>query len=176
MKAKIATIAALCAMLEMILAPQQMIESGRYAISLCAELIIPSLFPFFVLSGLLNRLGFATAAARRLVKPAASLYGISGAGATAFFMGLVGGYPLGAAYIADMRRQGLVSLEEAERLMGFCSNSGPAFLVGSIGAGVFGSARPGVGLHIIHILEYDFNYFGLLAHLFPPKNHALSIE
>ena len=46
MKAKIATIAALCAMLEMILAPQQMIESGRYALSLCAELIIPSLFPF----------------------------------------------------------------------------------------------------------------------------------
>ena len=67
-------------------------------------------------------------------------------------MGLVGGYPLGAAYIADMRRQGLVSLEEAERLMGFCSNSGPAFLVGSIGAGVFGSARLGVGLYIIHVL------------------------
>lgn len=152
MKAKIATIAALCAMLEMILAPQQMIESGRYALSLCAELIIPSLFPFFVLSGLLNRLGFAAAAARRLAKPAAGLYGISGAGATAFFMGLVGGYPLGAAYIADMRRQGLVSIDEAERLMGFCSNSGPAFLIGSIGAGVFGSARLGVGLYIIHIL------------------------
>ena len=152
MKAKIATIAALCAMLEMILAPQQMIDSGRYALSLCAELIIPSLFPFFVLSGLLNRLGFAAAAARRLAKPAARLYGISGAGATAFFMGLVGGYPLGAAYIADMRRQGLVSIDEAERLMGFCSNSGPAFLIGSIGAGVFGSARLGVGLYIIHIL------------------------
>ena len=152
MKAKIATIAALCAMLEMILAPQQMIDSGRYALSLCAELIIPSLFPFFVLSGLLNRLGFAASAARRLAKPAARLYGISGAGATAFFMGLVGGYPLGAAYIADMRRQGLVSIDEAERLMGFCSNSGPAFLIGSIGAGVFGSARLGVGLYIIHIL------------------------
>ena len=151
MKAKIATIAALCAMLEMILAPQQMIESGRYALSLCAELIIPSLFPFFVLSGLLNRLGFAAAIARQLAKPAARLYGVSGAGATAFFMGIVGGYPLGAAYIADMRRQGLVSLEEAERLMGFCSNSGPAFL-GSIGAGVFGSARLGVGLYIIHVL------------------------
>lgn len=99
MKAKIATIAALCAMLEMILAPQQMIESGRYALSLCAELIIPSLFPFFVLSGLLNRLGFAAAIARQLAKPAARLYSVSGAGATAFFMGLVGGYPLGAAYI-----------------------------------------------------------------------------
>lgn len=152
MKAKIAIIAALCAMVEMILASQQMIDSGRYALRLCAELIIPSLFPFFVLSGLLNRLGFASRLARRLAKPAQRIYGISGAGATALFMGLLGGYPLGAAYIADMRRQGLVGREEAERLIGFCSNSGPAFLVGSIGAGVFGSARLGMLLYLIHIL------------------------
>lgn len=69
-----------------------------------------------------------------------------------FSWGLWAATRWGAAYIADMRRQGLVSLEEAERLMGFCSNSGPAFLVGSIGAGVFGSARLGVGLYIIHVL------------------------
>ena len=37
--------------------------------------------------------------------------------------------------------------------MGFCNNSGPAFLIGSIGAGVFGSARLGLGLYIIHILS-----------------------
>lgn len=153
MKGKIAVTAALCALLEMILAPQQMIDSARYALRLCAELIIPSLFPFFVVSGLLNRLGFSARLAGRLSRPAARLYGISGAGATALFMGLIGGYPLGAAYIADMRRQGLISAEEGERLMGFCNNSGPAFLIGSIGAGVFGSARLGLGLYIIHILS-----------------------
>ena len=153
MKGKIAITAALCALLEMILAPQQMIDSARYALRLCAELIIPSLFPFFVVSGLLNRLGFSARLAGRLSRPAARLYGISGAGATALFMGLIGGYPLGAAYIADMRRQGLISAEEGERLMGFCNNSGPAFLIGSIGAGVFGSARLGLGLYIIHILS-----------------------
>ena len=153
MKGKIAVTAALCALLEMILAPQQMIDSARYALRLCAELIIPSLFPFFVVSGLLNRLGFSARLAGRLSRPAARLYGISGAGATALFMGLIGGYPLGAAYIADMRRQGLISAEEGERLMGFCNNSGPAFLIGSIGAGVFGSAKLGLGLYIIHILS-----------------------
>lgn len=153
MKGKIAVTAALCALLEMILAPQQMIDSARYALRLCAELIIPSLFPFFVVSGLLSRLGFSARLAGRLSRPAARLYGISGAGATALFMGLIGGYPLGAAYIADMRRQGLISAEEGERLMGFCNNSGPAFLVGSIGAGVFGSAKLGLGLYIIHILS-----------------------
>lgn len=153
MKGKIAVTAALCALLEMILAPQQMIDSARYALRLCAELIIPSLFPFFVVSGLLNRLGFSARLAGRLSRPAARLYGISGAGATALFMGLIGGYPLGAAYIADMRRQGLISAEEGERLMGFCNNSGPAFLIGSIGAGVFGSASLGLGLYIIHILS-----------------------
>lgn len=153
MKGKIAVTAALCALLEMILAPQQMIDSARYALRLCAELIIPSLFPFFVVSGLLSRLGFSARLAGRLSRPAARLYGISGAGATALFMGLIGGYPLSAAYIADMRRQGLISVEEGERLMGFCNNSGPAFLIGSIGAGVFGSARLGLGLYIIHILS-----------------------
>lgn len=153
MKGKIAVTAALCALLEMILAPQQMIDSARYALRLCAELIIPSLFPFFVVSGLLNRLGFSARLAGRISRPAARLYGISGAGATALFMGLIGGYPLGAAYIADMRRQGLISAEEGERLMGFCNNSGPAFLIGSIGAGVFGSARLGLWLYIIHILS-----------------------
>ena len=153
MKGKIAVTAALCALLEIMLASQQMIESGRYALRLCAELIIPSLFPFFVISGLLNRLGFAAGLGKKLARPASLLYGISGAGATALFMGLIGGYPLGAAYIADMRRQGLICLDEAERLMGFCSNSGPAFLVGSIGMGVFGSPRLGLGLYIIHILS-----------------------
>ena len=103
-------LAVLCCFSALLLLPEVSAQAARDAMLLCAQTLIPSLFPFFVLSGLLNRLGFATAAARRLVKPAASLYGISGAGATAFFMGLVGGYPLGAAYIADMRRQGLVSL------------------------------------------------------------------
>ena len=79
------------------------------------------------------------------------LYGISGAGASALFIGLTGGYPAGAAYIAELEISGAVTPREAERLLAFCNNSGPAFLVGAVGVGVFHSVRAGLLLYAVHI-------------------------
>ena len=60
---------------------------------------------------------------------------------------------MGAAYIAEMFGSGTISKEEAERLLGFCNNSGPAFIVGAVGAGIFGSPSVGLALYGIHILS-----------------------
>ena len=46
-----------------------------------------------------------------------------------------------------------IGKEEAERLLGFCNNSGPAFIVGAVGAGIFGSPSVGLALYGIHILS-----------------------
>ncbi len=151
MNNKLAIMAALCAMAAMIGASSQVISSCRYGLQLCVELILPSLFPFFVVSILLSRLGFPAMLGRLLAPAAAKLFRISGEGASAFLIGLTGGYPLGAAYIADMEKSGAVSTEEAERLLAFCNNSGPAFIIGAVGLGVFGSAKAGLTLYLIHI-------------------------
>ena len=119
---------------------------------MCARLLIPSLFPFFVLSGFLNRLGLPGLLGSLLAPFASRLFGVSGAGASALLIGLTGGYPAGAAYIADMAKSGSVSKQEAERLLGFCNNSGPAFIVGAVGIGVFGSVKIGLILYGVHIL------------------------
>ena len=153
MKNKLAVIAALCALICLITASAQVIESARYALSLCAELILPSLFPFFVLCGLLSRLGLPAYLGRLLSPAAARLFRVSGAGASALFVGLTGGYPMGAAYIADMHRDGLISAHEAEQLLAFCNNSGPAFIMGAVGVGVFGSIKIGLLLYLAHILS-----------------------
>ena len=153
MKNRIAVFASLCGLFCLMFASPQVIGCARDALKLCAELILPSLFPFFVLSILLSKLGLP-AALGRLLSPAASrLFGVSGAGASALFIGLCGGYPMGAAYIAEMAASGAVSREEAERLLGFCNNSGPAFIVGAVGAGIFGSSAVGLALYGIHILS-----------------------
>ena len=151
MNNKLAIMAALCAMAAMIGASSQVISSCRCGLQLCVELILPSLFPFFVVSILLSRLGFPAMLGRLLAPAAAKLFRISGEGASAFLIGLTGGYPLGAAYIADMEKSGAVSTEEAERLLAFCNNSGPAFIIGAVGLGVFGSAKAGLTLYLIHI-------------------------
>jgi hypothetical protein len=91
-------------------------DACREALEMCARLLVPSLFPFFVLSGYLNRVGLPGLLGRIIAPFAARLFGVSGAGASAFVMGLLGGYPAGAAYIADMERSGSVTAREAERL------------------------------------------------------------
>lgn len=153
MKQKLSVFAALILGAALIIYSQQALESARYALGLCAQMIVPSLFPFFVVSMLLSRLGLPGYLGRALAKPASRLFGVSGAGASAFIMGLCGGYPLGAAYIADMVKEGSVSPEEGGRLLGFCNNSGPAFIIGVIGTGVFSSSGIGLYLYGVHILS-----------------------
>ena len=98
-------------------------------------------------------LGAVDALARRLAPAAARLFGVSGAGAAVFLLGLSGGYPLGAASIRALYRDGLLQKDEAEHLLAFCDNSGPAFAVGALGVGVFGSAGWGMLLWGIHAIS-----------------------
>lgn len=151
MKNKLAVFAALCALFTLTAASGQAIQGCREGLRLCVELILPSLFPFFVLSALLGKLGLPAALGHALSPLAEKLFHVSGAGCTAFFMGLLGGFPLGAAYIADLAESGAVSDEEAGRLLAFCNNSGPAFFLGALGTGVFASARLGLLLYGVHI-------------------------
>lgn len=153
MKNRLSLLICICGFAALALASAQVIERCRYALELCMELILPSLFPFFVLSGMLNQLGLPGFLGRLLAPAASRIYGISGAGASALFVGLTGGYPLGAAYIADMERSGAVTSREGERLLAFCNNSGPAFIIGAVGAGAFHSSAAGFFLYGVHILS-----------------------
>lgn len=151
MKNRLAVFAALCGLFVMIAASEQAVQSCREGLALCVELILPSLFPFFVLSGLLSRLGLPALLGEKLSGIAEKAFHVSGAGCTALFMGLLGGYPLGAAYIVDLTEQGAVTEAEASRLLAFCNNSGPAFFIGVLGTGVFGSVRYGLLLYAAHV-------------------------
>lgn len=152
MRERLAVTGSLCALSALIFASDQVIDSCRYALSLCCELIIPSLFPFFLISILMNRLGLPRMLGRLVSPLSRIMFGVSGAGGTAFILGLCGGYPLGAAYIADMFEAGNISRDEGERLLGFCNNSGPAFLIGAIGTGLFSSVKAGLYLYSVHII------------------------
>ena len=153
MTKKIAAASAAAAMICLVFASDAVIESARYALSLCAELIVPSLLPFFIASALLARLGVPIRLGRLLAPAAKRLWGVSGCGASAFVSGLCGGYPLGAQYISELYSSGAVDKDEAERLLCFCSNSGPSFIIGAIGTGLFSSPAIGAALYLVHVLS-----------------------
>ncbi len=120
------------------------------ALVLCARSVIPALFPFMVVSSMLVALGLGELLSAPLGGLMA-LYGIGGAGASALVLGFIGGYPMGGRTAAELYRGRLISRDEAERLLSFCNNANPAFLINVLGTGLFGSFRAGVWLWLIHI-------------------------
>lgn len=135
----------------LILFPSEASGAARQGLQLCLQTVLPSLFPFFVLSSLFIASGAADAFGRALEPVMRPLFYLSGAGASALALGLVGGYPVGARTVAGLYRAGNLSKAEAERLLSFCNNAGPGFVLGICGGAVFGSARAGLYLYLIHV-------------------------
>ena len=134
-------------------APQVCISGAAAGLSLCARVIIPSLFPFFVCTKLLVSTGAAQRLGRLMSAVMRPLFNVPGSAGFAFIMGIMSGYPVGAQCGADLYRQGLCTKAEAQRIVCFCNNSGPMFIVGVVGVGMLRSYTAGVSLYIIHLLS-----------------------
>ena len=89
-------LALLCAVLALMRWPQESMAAARDGLALCGNVIIPSLFPFFVLSSLVVELGMSRYLGRLLEGVMAPLFRVGGACSSALALGFVGGYPVGA--------------------------------------------------------------------------------
>ena len=141
----------LLASLALVLWPEQAMEAMRDGLRLCGNVILPSLFPFFVLSSLVVELGMSRYLGKWLEPVMAPLFRVNGNCAAALALGFVGGYPVGARTAIQIYERGQCSRTEAERMLAFCNNSGPAFILGAVGAGVFGSGLAGLLLYLVHL-------------------------
>lgn len=128
-------------------------EAATGALKLCVTAVIPTLFPFFVVSGLLVNSGLVSVLGKLLSPISRMLFKTSGKGAVVFVMGILCGYPTGAKVIADLCNDGFMTRKDGERLLGFCNNSGPLFVIGAVGNGMLGNHNLGVILYIIHAVS-----------------------
>lgn len=133
-------------------ASDKIAHSVKSALSLCSNVIIPSVFPFMVISDFLyaytnlysiNMLGDVF---ERIFK-------IRKAGLYPFVLGILCGFPLGVKCAAELYKNGELSRSEAERIIGFCNNTGPAFLVSGIGLGLRGNIKEGFILYFSMVLS-----------------------
>lgn len=118
------------AMMLLILDSKTAFSGAAEGIELCIQTVIPSLFPFFVLSILLTGSMWDF----QFLRPIGRLTGIPMGCETVLVSGILGGYPVGAQAVAGMYRSGRLSRQAADRLLRFCSNAGPSFLFGIVAA------------------------------------------
>lgn len=128
------------------------LASAKEGLILWSNSVVPTLFPFFVATELLNHTNFIPMLGKHLNKFMRPIFKVPGEGAYAFLMGLISGYPVGAKIVCHLRENGLCTKDEGERMLAFTNNSGPLFIVGTVGISLFNNQTVGIILLITHIL------------------------
>lgn len=85
----------------------------------CVRILLPSLYLYSILAGVVTRGGLLGGTGRSSV-------------AVTVLLSQIGGYPLGAQLVMGMLRSGSISRAEAKTMLCVCVGCGPGFLLGTV--------------------------------------------
>lgn len=139
-------------MIFLILFSTSNIIAAKNGLELWATTVVPSLFPFLFATELLSKTKVVQYLGKTLNKIMRPLFNVPGEAAFAFIMGLISGYPIGAKIVTDFRNTGICTKDEGNRMLAFTNNSGPLFIIGTIGIGLFANKTIGLLLFVTHFM------------------------
>ena len=116
----------------MLLFPTAVFEGASNGLLLWFQIILPTLFPFLLLSNLLLVTGSLNLISNVLGRPLSFLFHVSESSSFAIVAGFLCGYPMGAKASADLVNRGYISKNEGEYLLSFCNNISPMFIINYI--------------------------------------------
>lgn len=134
--------------LVLILDGKTALVGAQTGIDLCIKTVIPSLFPFILLSILLT--SSLSGTPLPFLKPLGRICGIPNGTEAVLLTGFLGGYPTGAQAVSSAYLSGQIRKDDADRMLSFCNNAGPAFLFGMISP-MFPDRKTAFLIWMIHI-------------------------
>ena len=151
--------------------PEVYITSCLNGIMVWATVVLPALLPFMFFTKTLTELGVADILASKF-KLFPKIFKVPSLAIYVFILSILSGYPVGAKIVADLYESGAISKEEAYKITTFTSNSGPMFILGSVGIGMLASRKLGIIILISHILGALIN--GLIYRNHKEKNTEIN--
>ncbi len=153
LKKYIVSIISVIFIVTLVLYSKSNMQAAKEGLELWATSVLPSLFPFFVATEILCSTNIIYLAGKFFSKSVKKIFNVPGEGAIALIMGIISGYPTGAKIVVNFRENDICTKEEAERLLAFTNNSGPLFIIGTVGISLFGNIKIGYILLFSHILS-----------------------
>lgn len=129
------------------------INGAINGLCLCADILIPSLFPFCVISTFIIRSDISDFLGKLLHPSGKLLFGINGNATCAIILSMLSGYPVGAKLIGLLYEQNQLSQKQAQNLICCCVNPGPAFIVLAVGQGILNNRQMGYLLLAANIIS-----------------------
>lgn len=139
-------------------------EGVRYGIELSVNKLIPSLFPFMVISEIIVNANACSILICTLGKPFSKIFAISQDGVLPFLLGMLFGFPIGLKSAISLYESGKIDKSELIRLSLFSSLPSPAFFISAVGEALFGSALFGIELYLIAL--FGSVLIGILSRFF----------
>ena len=136
--------------------------------------MIPTLFPFMVLSGFLVRSGLSYKLGNFLRPILGILLPLPSHMLYVVFMGFLCGFPMGAKIVADMIDNKQITKKEGQYLLSFCNNIGPLYMLGYV-IPLFQYSNTGFILILMYSVPILFGLFSYFR-LFSPSNYKSTKE
>ncbi len=158
----------------MVFFPEMALESANKGINLWAEAVLPSLLPFFICANFMISLGIPSLIGRFFESLFQKIFGVPGSSAFVFIISISSGYPMGPKLIGEMGRRGEITDQDAKKMLTFCSTSGPLFMLGAVGVGMFHSPLCGMLITLSHYIGALLN--GILYNLLFTKEKRAAFK
>ena len=114
------------------------------ALNVCAQNVIPSLFPFLFLSSFISKSGIIKFKGRFMSSAFKKLFGAESECLGVILLSALGGFPVGAKTAESFLDSGNISERTAKRLVLSCANPSPSFAISAVGFSLFSSKRLGL--------------------------------
>ena len=137
--------------------PQTVFEGAREGLLLWFNTVFPAQFPFFVCIALLIELDVLPIFQRLFEPFMRRVFGLPGEASFVWLSGCISGYPVGAKAAVELWNKGELTKEQFQHLLCFCNNSGPLFILGTIGVGLLQNVKMGYLLLAAHLLSSLIN-------------------
>ncbi len=150
---KLPLITAIAVIAFLIIFPKESADSISRGLSYSLEILIPSLFPYIVISSFIMRTNASVCIGNVFAPVCRTVFGLPKCCSGAIILSFIGGFPVGAKCVQILFIQGKINVSQAEHMMKFCVCAGPAFLITAVGAIMLNNPETGVILYISQLIS-----------------------
>lgn len=152
-KSIIVAISTACLIVFVLSNSKLILDSVNSSILLCLTVIIPSLFCFMVISNFIMLTNLSIIMFKPFNFISKYILKLPSSLTYVFILSMIGGYPIGAKLISELVRSNKIDIITANRMLIFCVNSGPAFILGAVAIPIFNSTTIGILIFFSHIIS-----------------------
>lgn len=136
----------------MIAVPNSSARGVSGGIAYCINILVPSLFPFMFMASFIVKSRIFENLQKAFSPLTKLMFYLPGCTAPTIFLSLIGGYPVGARGVKSLLENKEINSEQASRMMCFCVNAGPAFILGVVGSALLKNPFMGMIIFAVQVV------------------------